>query len=726
MEGAFGSFSYGLPSDKKQMIIDFYLLANMRPDADNEDINLSIKESKDALYTALQKELMDAVFFSVACEFRHVWDNTYNTKQEIAEWFEKKGYGDFLRKYLGSFGAWKTYGLKPDTTGVNVPHFEREKGSDSSRARHMSYRSAKVAAGGNDARFMQIAKDAMNELKWQSYFGGKNWGNICNGWLRLNTARTHQELELWIDHVYDLQHNTGTVFNKIKEYMRGEEKYDWIKKVLDWKANIVDPAALMDEASPEIKRLYNAYNASYQTAKYTGSGGSAPAYDEGPGSGTTVYKGFEKRGAMSGEEYDEFKNTLKKGKGKYWKLSIYDLMKKNDYKEIKWEKPEEIKVGQVVKVGAGPDQISVVRHVGKLPSGMGQSSNIWIDKKLYDKKGNKISVEYPSLAAMSLVHKEDITGVATYIEDIDSPKKKPEEKSTSDTGQFSEGDEIEVVSGNYGLTKPGSLGVIQKIYSDNGKADIMFSKLTGASSSTKVPASYNISLSHVQKKSDSKTPELDKIVLKKKTEQYNVGDVVFNINKKAYIKNPKSNYANYKKMAKILKATNYQTGKAEDKGIKYGDEVTVLASSPAEKNPAYKVYLVQDTKGNQHLFGASGIKWKMFGYDENYDKSISLGVPKLSYILERASAIMETPWVQVSDNKVIDLEFEKLRSLQGIMGKIKEELEKLTDDEQKDFIDKLFSDYWTMMNHYGIHKDEVQALVAKPHPAEEYYNYEQD
>ena len=696
MEGAFGSFSYSLPTDKKIMIIDFYLLANMRPDSDNEDINLSIKESKDALYTALKKELLDAVFFSVACEFRHVWTNTHETKKDIAEWFEKKGYGDFLRKYIGSYSAWKNFGVKPDTSKTKIPHFEREKGSDTSRERHMSYRSAKIASEGDDEKFMQIAKDAMAELNWSSYFGGKNWAAICNGWLHLEKAETHQELELWIDHVYDLQHNTGTVFNKIKEYLRGEEKYEWIKKVLDWKANIVDPAALMDEASSEIKRLYTAYNASNVATGQV----NAPAYSGVP----TVFQKFGKRGAMSGEGYEQFKSNLKKGKGKYWKLSIMDLNKKQTYGEIKWTKPaKEIDVGQVVKVGSNA---SVVRYIGKLPSGIGETDSIWIDKINKDKKGNRIDVDYPSLAAMTLAHKEDITGVATYIEDVDlSLSKKPGDMKPQKTGSFKVGDEIEVVSGNYAYTKVGSIGKILSI-SSIGKAEIKFSKLTGAkTSSNKV---WEIPLSSVKKleaprrrERQSETPKYDKLVSKSLP--------TFNINKMAEITNPASNYASYKKMAKMLKATNYKTGKADVKGILPGMPVKVLASAPAEKNPNYKIYLVQDAKGDQHLIGASGLKFVGVIYGKMNECLFS---PKLQYIIERASTIMEMPWVELSPDKIVDLEFEKLRTKPEIMARIKQELEHLADVQQEQFIEKLFSDYWTMMNRYQIYKDEVKTLIG--------------
>jgi len=83
-------------------------------------------------------------------------------------------------------------------------------------------------------------------------------------------------------------------------------------------------------------------------------------------------------------------------------------------------------------------------------------------------------------------------------------------------------------------------------------------------------------------------------------------------------------------------------------------------------------------------------------------------------LFERVEKLFEMPWITVGD-KVVDLEFEKLRTKPAIMDRIRSEIDKMQDVwEKKDFINSLFSDYWTMMNHYDIHKDEVQALVPEP------------
>ena len=56
-----------------------------------------------------------------------------------------------------------------------------------------------------------------------------------------------------IDHVYDLQHNTDTVFNKLQEYYK--DGYQWIKDALDDKANVKSYFDLLGKSSSVVKRL---------------------------------------------------------------------------------------------------------------------------------------------------------------------------------------------------------------------------------------------------------------------------------------------------------------------------------------------------------------------------------------------------------------------------------------------------------------------------------------
>lgn len=91
----------------------------------------------------------------------------------------------------------------------------------------------------------------------------------------------------------------------------------------------------------------------------------------------------------------------------------------------------------------------------------------------------------------------------------------------------------------------------------------------------------------------------------------------------------------------------------------------------------------------------------------------------MKLIFERLQKLFEMPWVEVG-GRVIDLELEKLRTKPAIMNKIKSELEKLAPEQREEFIETLFADFWTMMSHYSIFKDEVKALIPVEEPAEIY------
>jgi len=72
---------------------------------------------------------------------------------------------------------------------------------------------------------------AFRDLKWVAQYGGEPWVNIVLATKNLVKAESDREIISAIDHTIDLQHNTGTVFNKLKGYSEGR-----IKKLLDAKA----------------------------------------------------------------------------------------------------------------------------------------------------------------------------------------------------------------------------------------------------------------------------------------------------------------------------------------------------------------------------------------------------------------------------------------------------------------------------------------------------------
>lgn len=58
------------------------------------------------------------------------------------------------------------------------------------------------------------------DLEWDQSYGGPAWANITAGLIELKNASGYQDEAVWIDHVVDLQHNTGNVFNKSSKLSR--------------------------------------------------------------------------------------------------------------------------------------------------------------------------------------------------------------------------------------------------------------------------------------------------------------------------------------------------------------------------------------------------------------------------------------------------------------------------------------------------------------------------
>lgn len=151
---------------------------------------------------------------------------------------------------------------------------ESEKSNDEKR--NLSYKAANYAieqTGLSMADFVEMCEYLYRKGKWNSSYGGDAWAGICEGWLTLNNAdkintsvkgksfddksskssSQDKPMGVAIDHIYDLQHNTDTVFNKLKSYYRGG--YSWIKKALDDKANVQNYHQLLNKCSGTVKAM---------------------------------------------------------------------------------------------------------------------------------------------------------------------------------------------------------------------------------------------------------------------------------------------------------------------------------------------------------------------------------------------------------------------------------------------------------------------------------------
>jgi len=100
---------------------------------------------------------------------------------------------------------------------------------------------------------VDLCECLFENAEWEPDYGGDSWADICKGWKRLNSAKSKGPLIVAIDHVYDLQHNTDTVFNKLHNYYK--DGFEWLKEALDFKKHIKNPFALYEVISPSLKPI---------------------------------------------------------------------------------------------------------------------------------------------------------------------------------------------------------------------------------------------------------------------------------------------------------------------------------------------------------------------------------------------------------------------------------------------------------------------------------------
>lgn len=309
-------YSYDPPQDKKTLMYDFYVINYLQflltlpsqgfrdlPD----DIVDSVKTAAQKLYPYLKKELLDAVFFSICAEWRHFSDysenyqrieNMYKDNENIMKFFNMYDrYRKFYKK--GSKEQeelTKIFGVEKPSAQNRPPEIEKKEGLAERVTSYKAVNYALEQTGMSRSFFVSLARDCYIKLIWSSSYGGDAWCGICKGWLLLDAAEKMEasapvaaktpeaevkgkgeEAEYYkqkaertkkkeapaetkqldipaaIDHIYDLQHNTDTVFNKLRSYYKGG--YGWIEQALTDKANVKSYFELLKKTSGTVRAL---------------------------------------------------------------------------------------------------------------------------------------------------------------------------------------------------------------------------------------------------------------------------------------------------------------------------------------------------------------------------------------------------------------------------------------------------------------------------------------
>jgi hypothetical protein len=273
-------YSYEPPADFIKCVGDFYLLdyfnyliadkkrTDIAPTHFREDDDLkdSIVDAYKKLIPYLKKLLLGYVFYSISSEM------TTSMAGINKQWIAKYGHGaghpfgekkindtlnilskkvsdeDFLlikKFYVSLLDMIKANPFELPEWGGNLnTHIAEDSVVRSLVPKILN------ELGISNYKFVELAKICFNrKLGWAFQYAGKNWQNICDAYLRLDDATSFNETSVAIDHVIDLQHNTGSVFNKLRDLSNDRFMpiiaLDSLAHLLDLKASITDYRQLL-------------------------------------------------------------------------------------------------------------------------------------------------------------------------------------------------------------------------------------------------------------------------------------------------------------------------------------------------------------------------------------------------------------------------------------------------------------------------------------------------
>jgi hypothetical protein len=280
-------YTYRMPEDKSLSMYDFYVLDYLNYILDQPaknfrdlptDLEDSVRDAVKTLYPALREELLNAVFYAICAEIRHAESHAPFNRNLVKSNPKYEEIYKFWRKYQNFHGKSSEqkeelenlYDIRKPSTDQRTPESELQNDT----RRNLSYKAANYTlkkTGHSRSDFVDMCEYLYRDGSWNSSYGGKAWAGICAGWTMLNQSdkidvtvkgfddkskrpqSSQKPMGVAIDHIYDLQHNTDTVFNKLKAYYnRG---YSWIKTALDDKANVRSYHHLLNKCSGTVKAM---------------------------------------------------------------------------------------------------------------------------------------------------------------------------------------------------------------------------------------------------------------------------------------------------------------------------------------------------------------------------------------------------------------------------------------------------------------------------------------
>jgi len=234
--------AYSLSKSKKVLLYDFYVLSyistlNLNPQSKGylgeywgsvDDVVEHIKDAKDTLIPYMKEDLLSAVFDSICCESRHLIHHFHHFY--IEDLSKKYPLVEKLREFLENnrFGR--------SSAPIKIRLWLLKNNVDGEK-------------------FVTEMTKIFSLYKfWDSDYGGRKWSKICRGWLRLFQEKTDTGLFIAIDHIFDLEHNSGCVLDKIERF-KICGNCDWVEESLTRKHNAQSINELLPYCSSDMKKL---------------------------------------------------------------------------------------------------------------------------------------------------------------------------------------------------------------------------------------------------------------------------------------------------------------------------------------------------------------------------------------------------------------------------------------------------------------------------------------
>ena len=255
--------TYNLSNNPKILLYDFYVLSYLSTlpispiekgfrgnliGRDPLEIKLDIEHAQNVLLNPLVKKLKSAIFVALTAEIRHV----FVREQDFSLFKNNDLFKQYTRYYFELRGD-----MPPEFySNRNIRNSKLSPSNSVYKESFIAASKALTKTGKSREAFAELCSKLFKEMDWEASYGGKKWEEIANAYIMLNNASSHRDKQIAIDHAFDLQHNTGTVLNKVKEFQINGN-YDWLDTALSLKRDVDSMYKLLPYCSSDIRRLAN-------------------------------------------------------------------------------------------------------------------------------------------------------------------------------------------------------------------------------------------------------------------------------------------------------------------------------------------------------------------------------------------------------------------------------------------------------------------------------------